>query len=181
MPVLRRSRVRPDRYGTQSTCTSREAMLADDVAPGVEALDRDVHVARPMHGRARRRLGDDQQLRPRARPSRWAAARRSSPRRPWSRSRRSRLDLGRCAARRPSFVTRSTAIAEEREVIVGEPVDEPPSFTSSSGSGGGSRSTRGDLARLCGLRLPVVDGGAHVVEHADEVGGERLQRSLLVT
>ena len=72
----RRARAPPRPCGAASGCRggtlavgerrveAEEAALADDVAVGVEALDADVvEVARPVHGRARVGLGQDQQVR----------------------------------------------------------------------------------------------------------------------
>ena len=56
------------------------------------------------------------------------------------------------------------AIAEEREVIVGHPVEKRAGFGVADGTC--------DVERLRTHRLPVVDGVAHIAQHIQQVGAE---------
>jgi hypothetical protein len=75
-----------------------------------------------------------------------------------------------------------TAIAEKREVVVGEPVDERHALGVLVERQRGRRGfdLRGNGARLALHRLPVVDGGADIVEHALHIDSQCVERGLIV-
>ncbi len=162
---------------------TQEAILADDVAGIVEALDRNVvEIARTMHGRSRRRFGDHEQLR---------APRISADfRRQRGEARRDILatDLAQDAETRAGNDAQCVlpvhgdeivaSITQEREVIVGEPAHELAAFLD-LGNWDWRRTlldVRDDRERRVLHRLPVADGEPHVGEHTGNVGGKFVQR-----
>ncbi len=158
-----------------------KAVLAADLALGVEALDPDVvEVAGPVHRRARRGLGHDQQLGPPGVGAHFRRQRREAG--------GDVLALG--IAEDPEAaaghdaqnvlavdaVEIEAAVAEEGEVVVRHPAQERGSLRH---FGGGKRRRRAldvgdDRERLRGHLLPVLDGVAHVGEHAQQVGRQRV-------
>ena len=161
-------------------------MLTAYLAVGVEALDANVvEVAGAVHGRARIRLRNDQKL--------WHARVRADFRRQRRKTRRhllilpfaqnaearSRNDLQHVLAVDDRELV--TAVAEEGEVVLGEPTQKILAF--------------GEL--VCGQRrrlfldlahdrvhtvahsLPIVDRSTHVVEHARDVRCKRFQAGRL--
>ena len=155
-------------------------MLAAYVARRVVTLDADVvEVTRPVHGRARVRLGDDDEV---ARLRLLAQCRRKLPE-----ARRVRL-AGTIAQdaepraghdREPDALVPLdkvvAAVADVREVGVREPRQE---FARLRNVVGGQRwrvalEVRHHLEHLRAHRRPVADDGADVGEHARDVGRQR--------
>ena len=159
-------------------------MLAADVARGVEALDADVvEIARAMHGRARVGLGDDQQVgharvgadlrRQRGEARRDVLASGSSRRMP-------RLEPGTIfSASCPSTVDEIVAaVAEEREVVVGEPATGTPCprpAPPAASAAGARRARRRSPSSLSRIFFQSATAMPHVAEHARDVGGQRVE------
>ncbi len=162
---------------------AEEAVLADHLALGVEPPDPDVvQIDRAVHGRARVRLGDHQRRRiarpaPDLRRQRGEAARGRARRTlPAQQAERGALDPAQLIA---ALVADQVvaAVAEEGEVVVGDPrqerlrllqvrgIDRPGAVPEI-----GER--RVDLAEH---RPPVLDRGAHVAERALELGADPVQ------
>ena len=163
---------------------AEEAALADRPSPSAsKLLDADVvEVGRPVDRRARVGLGEDEQLRLAGLapvPPAAAAERRDSVL-----VGAQDAEPGAGHARRSDVLAVDLAhevvlaVAEEREVVVGEPAQQlPASATSSSGSGGGSG---GELVGRCAGRAsrifgPVLDGLAHVAEHPPQARCELVE------
>ncbi len=161
---------------------AQEAILAGHVALGVEALDRDVvEIARAMHGGTCGGLGDDQKFRPprvRAHLGRQRGkTRRDVLARALAQDAHARAghDL-QCvlAVHRHEFVA---AIAQEREVIVGEPAQEGASLLEFLGWNRRRAlfDFRDNTQHLVEHALPVGNRQPHVTQHAGHVRGQRLQ------
>ena len=159
-----------------------EAVLAADLAVGVVALDADVvEVAGAMHGRTRVRLGDDQDVldarvaarRPRQRGE---AARHLGLLLAQNAQARARHQPQRVAAVIRHEVV--AAVAEQREMVGGQPLEERLRLRDFLGG------QRRRLARQvdrragepCEQRLPILDGDAHVAQHAQQVTAQRIER-----
>ncbi len=159
---------------------AEEAVLAAHVASRVVALDADVvEVTRPVHGRARVRLGDDDEI-PRLRLAAQCrgklpeacrvrlagtVAQDAEPRAWHDREPDAFFPLDEIVA----------AVADVGEVGVREPRQE---FARLGNVVGGQRrrvalQIRHHLEHLRAHRRPVADDGADVGEHAREVGGQR--------
>ncbi len=153
-----------------------KAIFPNDFALGVETLHCDVvEVAGPMHGRARGGLGHDEQLRPTSVGAYLRRQRREARRDVLARrfaedtEARSRNDFERVFAVHDRQLV--AAVAEESEMIVGEPAQEVLAFGELV-----FRQRRplpldfGDNGmHAVDHRLPVVDRRAHVVEDANDV------------
>ena len=156
-------------------------MLADDGTRRVEAPDPDVvEVAGPVHRRARVGLGDDQQ----ARRARLGA----QPRRQLHEARGK--GLARLRAQQPqpragndgeSQAVRDihcvvAAVPYKREVVVRQPLEECARFADFFGGVGqpGAAELRVDGEHALAHRRPVGHHGAHVPQHAHDVGRQRV-------
>ncbi len=159
---------------------AEEPVLAGHRALGVETLDGDVvEIARPVHGRARRRLGDDQKLGPpcvRAHFGRQRGkARRDILALGLAQDAQARIgdDLQRVlAVHRDEFVA---PIAQEGEMIVGEPAQESAALVQFLGRDRRRPLVqfRDDAVHLVAHVLPIGEGQPHVAQHARHVGGKR--------
>ena len=127
-----------------------------------------------MHGGARVGLGEHQQLRL-ARARAHLRRQRGEARRHASRLRARAACRGRCPARSrstsspPSCRQLVVAVAEEGEVVVGQPAQEraaPRRLARRSTGGAVASSSLTIASHALPHRLPVLDRGAHVGEHA---------------
>src|SRR5262249_28445565 len=156
----------------------QKTMLAADLALLVEAFDADViEVAGAVYGRARIGLGDVKKSRQAgegAHVRRQGSDARSFPfGLPQNSQPGVRQDAQRLFAFDPGQVV--AAVAEEGEMILGEPSQKRLAFEHFVGGQGGTGGL--DLTeRLIDLRLhllPIGHGAAHVPEHSRQIGGER--------
>ena len=157
-----------------------EAALAHDVARGVEFLDADVvEVARAMDGRAGIRFREDEglgfardrlQLWRQVREALRHAAQLRLPQHPKP-----------GAGDDPQLVLAVHvgelvfAVAEEREVIAGDPVQERTHFGRFGGIHARGRRLLHDRHHLRAHGRPILDGRAHVAQHRKNAGADRLQ------
>ena len=167
-----RDRLRPLLVGERGV-EAEEAPLADDATRGVELLDPDVvEERRAVHGRARVRLGQYEQLRGERDRTRALRQRR-------------RLGLARLRlAQDPQAAACDrlqrlalaghdepvVAGAQEREVVLDQPLEEGAALRDLVGGrrAGSGLERPGDLGQTHAHRRPVLDRGAHLTEHADE-------------
>ena len=157
-----------------------EAVLADHAAGGVVALDAHiVGVAGPVHRGARIRLRDQQQGHGRTRHR----ARIRRQRRETGRQRRllhfaqhAQPTAGHQAQRIDALFGDEvvTPVAEERHVVVGEPLQEREAFLHLHRGQAGRCGLQLDYGRLQlrEYRLPIAYRGTHVGEDALQAGGE---------
>ncbi len=165
---------------------AEEAPLADDLARGVEALDPDVvEVRRPVDGRARVGLRQVEEGLLAGQPPHLGRQLREA--------RRDRLlaalpqDAEPRAAHDPEHVLavfardRVLAVAEEGEVPVVEPGKELARLLELLLVDRRRRLVElgEDVADALAHRRPVLDGGAHVAEDAEQVAAELVQRRVV--
>ncbi len=160
-----------------------ETVLADDLAGGVVSLHADiVAVARAVHGRARVRARDEQHRRGRA--GHRAGLRGHGGEAGGHLLPRLTQHAQRAATHQAQHVLTLivhqvvTPIAEQREVVVGQPLQEGAAFLRHL-----RRHRRRGLPQFVGgllqvrqHRLPVAHCGAYVAEHALQAGRQRRAR-----
>ena len=162
---------------------AEEAVLADHLALGVEALDPDeIQIHRAVHRRAGVRLGDHQRRRiARAAPDfrrQGSEAARGGARRALAAEQAERRALDPAQLIAVAVADQVVAaVAEEGEVVVGDPRQERLRLLQVVGV-----DHLGAVLQVgeCGVdlaehRLPVLDCRAHVAERALELGADRLQ------